>query len=186
MTGWSSSSRRRRNTRIPQVLKYLARYLTGGPISDGRLIDHQDGKVTFWAVATTSSRATNANLTRSGEPSYPPLGSAHPAQRLRQIALLRRFELSAAGDLPRPLPVTPGSGAKRNPHRPKRLHGTRGRVRRDASLSPLRNPDDSASPGRALSWQEILDGPDRPWWYDPFRHAISWGCLDWYREPPDG
>jgi hypothetical protein len=31
------------------VLKYLARYLTGGPISDRRLIDHQDVKVTFWA-----------------------------------------------------------------------------------------------------------------------------------------
>jgi hypothetical protein len=31
------------------VLKYLARYLTGGPISDRRLIDHQDGKITFWA-----------------------------------------------------------------------------------------------------------------------------------------
>ena len=31
-----------------QVLKYLARYLTGGPISDGRLIEHRDGKVTFW------------------------------------------------------------------------------------------------------------------------------------------
>jgi len=31
------------------VLKYLARYLTGGPISDQRLISHEDGQVTFWA-----------------------------------------------------------------------------------------------------------------------------------------
>ena len=31
------------------VLKYLARYLTGGPISDRRLITHEDGQVTFWA-----------------------------------------------------------------------------------------------------------------------------------------
>ena len=31
------------------VLKYLARYLTGGPISDRRLISHDDGHVTFWA-----------------------------------------------------------------------------------------------------------------------------------------
>ena len=37
------------NANPEQVLKYLARYLTGGPISDRRLIDHQDGKVTFWA-----------------------------------------------------------------------------------------------------------------------------------------
>ena len=31
------------------VLKYLARYLTGGPISDRRLISHENGDVTFWA-----------------------------------------------------------------------------------------------------------------------------------------
>ena len=34
-----------------QVLKYLARYLTGGPISDRRLIGHEQGQVTFWARA---------------------------------------------------------------------------------------------------------------------------------------
>ena len=36
------------------------------------------------------------------------------------------------------------------------------------------------------SWREILNGPDRPPWYDPYHHAIRWGCLHWYREPPDG
>jgi hypothetical protein len=32
-----------------QSRKDLARYLTGGPISDGRMIGHQDGEGTFWA-----------------------------------------------------------------------------------------------------------------------------------------
>ncbi len=32
-----------------QVLKYLARYLTGGPISDGRIIAADQQQVTFWA-----------------------------------------------------------------------------------------------------------------------------------------
>lgn len=32
-----------------QVLKYLARYLTGGPISDRRLLWHEHGEVTFLA-----------------------------------------------------------------------------------------------------------------------------------------
>lgn len=32
-----------------QVLKYLARYLTGGPISDRRIIRDEGGRVTFWA-----------------------------------------------------------------------------------------------------------------------------------------
>jgi hypothetical protein len=31
------------------VLKYLAAYMTGGPISDRRLISDEDGEVTFWA-----------------------------------------------------------------------------------------------------------------------------------------
>lgn len=32
-----------------QVLKYLARYLTGGPISDGRILQANDNEVVFWA-----------------------------------------------------------------------------------------------------------------------------------------
>ena len=36
-------------SRPDRVLKYLARYLTGGPISDLRIIGDQDGRVTFWA-----------------------------------------------------------------------------------------------------------------------------------------
>lgn len=31
------------------VVKYLARYMTGGAISDRRLIDVKDGRVSFWA-----------------------------------------------------------------------------------------------------------------------------------------
>ena len=33
------------------ALKYLARYMSGGPIADRRLISNEDGKVTFWARA---------------------------------------------------------------------------------------------------------------------------------------
>ncbi|MEZ6130377.1 MAG: transposase [Planctomycetaceae bacterium] len=31
------------------IVKYLARYLTGGPISDARLVNYEDGQVTFTA-----------------------------------------------------------------------------------------------------------------------------------------
>lgn len=37
------------NSQPQHMVKYLARYLTGGPISDGRLISHEQGEVTFWA-----------------------------------------------------------------------------------------------------------------------------------------
>jgi hypothetical protein len=36
-------------SRPTDVLKYLARYMTGGPISDRRLISDEEGIVTFWA-----------------------------------------------------------------------------------------------------------------------------------------
>jgi hypothetical protein len=37
------------------VLKYLARYMTGGPISDRRLIEMKDGRVYFWARSKDKS-----------------------------------------------------------------------------------------------------------------------------------
>jgi hypothetical protein len=42
------------------LLKYLARYVTGGPISDGRLISCENGQVTFWArdKSKTGNRVT--------------------------------------------------------------------------------------------------------------------------------
>ncbi len=36
-------------SRPERVLKYLARYLTGGPISDRRITGDEQGRVTFWA-----------------------------------------------------------------------------------------------------------------------------------------
>ena len=37
------------NSQPQQMVKYLARYLTGGPLADGRLISHERSEVTFWA-----------------------------------------------------------------------------------------------------------------------------------------
>jgi hypothetical protein len=38
------------------ALKYLARYLTGGPISDRRIIRDEDGRITFWARSKDKAR----------------------------------------------------------------------------------------------------------------------------------
>jgi hypothetical protein len=38
------------------VLKYLARYITGGPISDRRIISDKDGVITFWARSKDKAR----------------------------------------------------------------------------------------------------------------------------------
>ena len=42
-------------SRPVQVLKYLARYLTGGPISDGRIIRDENDRVFFWARSKNKS-----------------------------------------------------------------------------------------------------------------------------------
>jgi hypothetical protein len=42
------------NSSPEHVLRYLARYLTGGPISDRRLLRHEDGRVTFLARTGTT------------------------------------------------------------------------------------------------------------------------------------
>jgi len=43
------------NSQPEHMLKYLARYLTGGPIADGRLISHEKGEITFWARGKNKS-----------------------------------------------------------------------------------------------------------------------------------
>ncbi len=56
-----------------QVLKYLARYMTGGPISDSRLISDDGGVVTFWARSKDKAK---------GNPSRPlPLPGAEFVRR---------------------------------------------------------------------------------------------------------
>ena len=42
------------------VLKYLARYMSGGPISDRRLISDEDGVVTFWARSKDKARGNQS------------------------------------------------------------------------------------------------------------------------------
>ena len=52
------------------VLKYLARYMTGGPIADRRLLSHEEGRVTFLARSdekpTDGSRPRQVPVTVSG------------------------------------------------------------------------------------------------------------------------
>jgi hypothetical protein len=43
-------------SRPEHVLKCLARYLTGGPISDRRIIRDEEGRVTFWARSKDKSQ----------------------------------------------------------------------------------------------------------------------------------
>ena len=170
-----------------QVLKYLARYLTGGPISDGRLIDHQDGKVTFWARGHDKKSGNQrepytlpgAEFTRRWAMHILPKGFVKSRAfggfscrhresylgRCRTLLGVERLDL-APTEAAEAEPVEESERTRRCPR--------------------CQTPMERISQDERLSWREVLNGPHCPLWYDPFKHAIFWGCLHWYREPPDG
>lgn len=48
------------HSRPRHVIGYLARYLTGGPIADRRIIREQDGRIVFWARSTNRARGNHS------------------------------------------------------------------------------------------------------------------------------
>jgi hypothetical protein len=165
------------------VLKYLARYLTGGPISDHRLIDHHDGQVTFWARSPDK---------KAGHRPVP--------YTLPGVEFTRRWALHI---LPKGFVKSRCFGGFRCRHRQAYLSRCRALLGCERPKSqPAQTPEQEAQPTRACphchtpmqsishverpGWNRVLNGPDRPGWYDPFGHALAWGCVHWYRQPPDG
>ena len=69
------------------VLKYLAHYMTGGPISDQRLISHDGKAVRFWARSQDKP---------SGSALQPPVSSLQPPlipEQLPAVEFTRRWAL---------------------------------------------------------------------------------------------
>ena len=167
------------------VLKYLARYLTGGPISDRRLIDHQDGKVTFWARGHDKKSGhqrepctlRGAEFTRRWALHILPKGFVKSrcfggfSCRHRRTYLDRCRALLGAEHAAPAEAAAAESGEASPPTRP---------------CPRCQTPMTCVSQGERVSWRKVLSGLHCPPWYDPFNHAIRWGCLHWYREPPDG
>jgi len=172
------------NAQPEHVLKYLARYLTGGPISDRRLLDHQADLVTYWVRGQDK---------RSGNKPEP--------YRLRGVEFVRRWTLHV---LPKGFVKSRSFGGfscRRRQAYLRRCRELLGAEQPEAAKSP-ESPRDDAQPTITCphcqtpmacishierpSWNRVLNGPSRPSWYDPFGHAIAWDSLHWYRHPPDG
>jgi hypothetical protein len=171
------------NAQPEQVLKYLARYLTGGPISDHRLIAHQADRVTFWARGPDKGTGNESvpytlhgvEFTRRWSLHILPKGFVRSRcfggfSCRRRAAYLRR-----CGELLGVEPPEPISGDTPEDEPPCAITCPK-------CQTPMECLCDVERPG----WNRVLNGRDRPAWYDPFRHAIVWNCLHWYREPPDG
>jgi hypothetical protein len=169
------------------VLKYLARYLTGGPISDRRLIDHQDGKVTFWARGHDKKSGNQRepctlrgdeftcrwalHILPKGFVKSRCFGGFSCRHRKTYLDRCRTLlDLKQAVAATGPVAVTgPAEASPATPRCPR-----------------CQTPMTCVVQGERVSWRKVLSGRHCPPWYDLFNHAIRWGCRHWYREPPDG
>ena len=149
------------------MVKYLARYLTGGPISDGRLISHDSGMITFWA--------RSKNKTEGNKPRPFPLSG---------VEFMRRWSLHI---LPKGFTKTRSYGGFSCRHRQDYLQRCR---------QLLQIPEPEEEPPSALSLgDELPQAPckcprcgapmvcvastPRPSWRDLFRNHAT--CPLWYQ-----
>jgi hypothetical protein len=163
-----------RDSAPEQVLKYLARYLTGGPISDRRLISHEQGQVTFWArtgVKAGGDRDDREPVTLPG-PEFVRRWSLHIlpkgfvktrrfggySNRQRPQFLQAYQELGPAG--PRPVPIEP------EPPTPV-LTCLESGVRETAEpcCAACGKPMQCIAERTRDSWSIVMTSRDRPRWY---------------------
>jgi hypothetical protein len=164
------------NSTPEHVLKYLARYLTGGPISDRRLISAEHGQVTFWARSGTRPGGDS-----SGQP-----------YTLKGCEFVRRWSLHI---LPHGYTKTRRFGGFSNCHRQRYLTASRellptgmaaAATASTATDEVTAEPDEVSTAESLLErpcphcqammrcvaetprpgWFVVLRSPHRPRWYD--------------------
>lgn len=148
------------------VLKYLARYMTGGPISDRRLIEVKDGRVYFWARSKDKSgRQVPVSLptiefVRSWTLHILPKGFTKARcyggwsntrrqayqQQCEQLQPLPQSAESDLADVPTSAPESPPDETMKCPNCQTEM----------VLESRTRRP----------SWRELFYGPDHPQWME--------------------
>jgi hypothetical protein len=167
------------------VLKYLARYLTGGPISDRRLIAHQDGKVTFWVRSRDEGGGnpsepyplTGVEFTRRWALHILPKGFVKSrcfggfSCRQRKAYLARCRTLIGSPPAPAPPPeASADEPVVVEPYTP---------------LCPrCQTPMTCVSRDERVSWKSVVNGPHGPAWSRVVRPPPSRPHLGLFRREP--
>ncbi len=157
-----------KNASPERVLKYLARYMTGGPISDRRLVSHVSGEVTFLARNTEKPK-------RKGPTKLVPVA-------LSGVEFTRRWSLHI---LPKGYTKVRRYGGYSNRHCDSYLN----RCRQLLEIRPVSSDPESETDSQADSdslaarcpncfgpmtciaaterpgWSVVMAGPARPLWY---------------------
>ena len=162
------------NASAENLLKYLASYVTGGPISNGRLISHENGEVAFWARDKSKTdnrvqvrlpgvefvRRWSLHILPSGFHRVRYYGGLHPSKRKAYQSRCRTLLGESSSDDEHPAVSIessedpPSEAALR---RRQLQQGTcpdcGGELR--VTWSRMERP----------SWSEVLDSPSAPAWY---------------------
>ena len=168
-----------------QVVKYLARYMTGGPISDSRLISHEEGQITFWArsrdkknqsrpykltgvqfVFKWSQHILPKGFTKSR--SYGGFHSTKSAKYLKLCTVLldKRFP-KFDSQPPLDEPIQKEQPSEVHEHGPK--------------CPKCSQPMTATGQPERRSWKKVFEGPDRPDWYRAFGFGNA-KHPHWHRE----
>ena len=169
------------DTTPDQVLKYLARYMTGGPISDRRLVAHENGHVTFRA--------------RTGKQ---PGGSDETEDvRLPGAEFVRRWALHI---LPKGYTKTRRYGGYSNHHRQrymtecqKLLATGEPSQETESTTSVAADPQQYRCPNcesllacthstERPGWSTVMSSSHRPSWYHPTRYSEAGANEAWYND----
>jgi hypothetical protein len=165
-----------RHAAAENLLKYLARYVTGGPIGDARLISHEDGEVKFWARDKSKTgqlvpvRLSGVDFVRRWSLHILPqgchrvryYGGLHPSRRAAYLARCRAL-LAEVQDAPSAASVASVGASHEAPLSEEALrrraieHGRCPRCGGELVLLESR-------PHRP-SWREVLSSSWAPTWY---------------------
>ena len=156
------------DTTPDQVLKYLARYMTGGPISDRRLVRHEQGHVTFRARTGTQTGGSDET----------------EEVRLPGVEFVRRWAMHI---LPKNCTKTRRFGGFSNRHQKRYMAACQKLLpdseiaRETSSVNPdITSSDEDTRTHRCPKcesmmtlacsekrpgWRAVMSGPRRPTWY---------------------
>lgn len=162
------------NARADNLLKYLSRYVTGGPISDARLISHEKGQVAFWARDKSKTgnrvpvhlagvefvRRWCLHVLPSGFHRVRYYGGLHPSKRKTHLSRCRALleDFSRGQELPcEPIEPTEKAPTEAALHRKLLEQG----ICPDCSGQLVVTWSIRNRP----SWATVLESPSAPAWY---------------------
>lgn len=163
-----------------QVAKYLARYMTGGPISDSRIISHDGQEVWFQARSRDKRNESrpfrlggrqfvlrwSQHILPKGFTKCRSYGGYHNTKRAEYLASCHQLSPVKLADEPPP-ELTPPPEETATEQLPRL------RPHCQAEMS-------SSGQSNRSSWQQVLEGPYRPDWYYAF-HPGHVAAMEWYR-----